>query len=179
MALVQCRECGEKVSNKAATCPKCGIATPGGAARSGDAFVGFGLILVLGFGLYLFLRDGGPSLEERLQHEAAMKGALRAAKREFPKNVVQAGGWSNWSIAGVEIGKEWRHIRVRVAVPDGEANDLFGRAPEHQFTATSGACPRQGAAVYKALPKDNRLYLDIGTKRDIHISVDCNYWAWP
>lgn len=32
MALVNCRECGEQVSDSAATCPKCGVAAPAGMA---------------------------------------------------------------------------------------------------------------------------------------------------
>ena len=29
MALIKCKECGSEVSNKAKTCPKCGISNPG------------------------------------------------------------------------------------------------------------------------------------------------------
>lgn len=31
MALVACRECGSKISDAAATCPQCGVASPAGA----------------------------------------------------------------------------------------------------------------------------------------------------
>ena len=34
MALKQCRECGGKVSTGAATCPHCGVGSPGGGVAS-------------------------------------------------------------------------------------------------------------------------------------------------
>jgi hypothetical protein len=33
MALIKCKECGSEVSSLAQTCPKCGIAHPGGAGQ--------------------------------------------------------------------------------------------------------------------------------------------------
>lgn len=32
MALIQCRECKSEISDSAATCPRCGVASPGGSA---------------------------------------------------------------------------------------------------------------------------------------------------
>jgi hypothetical protein len=39
MALTSCIECGSEVSDKAATCPRCGVANPGGKERKGRLVV--------------------------------------------------------------------------------------------------------------------------------------------
>lgn len=33
MALTKCRECGQKVSSEAASCPHCGVSSPSGSLR--------------------------------------------------------------------------------------------------------------------------------------------------
>jgi hypothetical protein len=53
MALVDCRECGASISNKASTCPQCGVGKPGGGKKSFGA--PFAVALITGIGLVILL----------------------------------------------------------------------------------------------------------------------------
>lgn len=56
MALIKCKECGEKVSNKAKTCPSCGVTVP----KQTSLFTWLVLVLIV-FGVYSAIQDPGPS----------------------------------------------------------------------------------------------------------------------
>ena len=61
MAMTKCKECGGKVSTKAAACPSCGVkikSEPGAGARFFGNLVSLGVLIWLGF---MFLGDMGSS----------------------------------------------------------------------------------------------------------------------
>lgn len=49
MAIVNCKECGKEVSDKADKCPHCGVSNPSGSAITGcaDVLHGIGCIIML------------------------------------------------------------------------------------------------------------------------------------
>lgn len=53
MALIYCRECGQKISEQAPSCPKCGVPTR--SQNKNGLFVSIIFILIVGAGLYLYL----------------------------------------------------------------------------------------------------------------------------
>lgn len=63
MALIECGECGKRISDKAAACPACGAPTGsnGGAAvsvtRAGGKWEGWGFVMIVGGMLAVMASD--------------------------------------------------------------------------------------------------------------------------
>lgn len=68
MALTKCKECGEQVSNKAKTCPKCGAATP----KKTSAFT---WIIALLFGVIIFTTMQGTDTPSETRSTTASRGS--------------------------------------------------------------------------------------------------------
>ena len=88
MALTKCRECGEQVSNKAGTCPKCGCPTKG-KNKSAMRLLFFLILSALGFLIYSGIRPELESAHERvaqerqqLERDRAAEGAAREVERD-------------------------------------------------------------------------------------------------
>lgn len=124
-------------------------------------------------------REDARKVAEDSARTSAMRQSLAAIEDQFANGVVPVAGWGEWHAASFGFDDRGRELRVRVLVPDRQARDLFSRSSEHQFVATSAACPRRGAAVYGALPTGARLVLAIGTGAGVYIDLDCNSHALP
>lgn len=96
MALVHCRECGEKISDQAPSCPKCGAPqqqAPQKTNGNNSGFlIGLILIVVLGFGGYFYLTTTStiqpPATETR-------QDRIDAADRLLARNCTVLANMSN------------------------------------------------------------------------------------
>lgn len=59
MAVKACKECGDKVSSKAKTCPHCGVSNPG--VRASDQAVGCMVLIVIAVGVILYINNHNSS----------------------------------------------------------------------------------------------------------------------
>ena len=75
MGMVKCRECGKEVSDKAKTCPSCGIEKPAPASRVGT-YLKLGLGALVVFGMVRCISDQ----EDRRASADAEKQRVEAAK---------------------------------------------------------------------------------------------------
>ena len=59
MAMIDCKDCGTSISNKAQSCPKCGRHMRGGplGALKGLAIIAIGVLAVLAFVWLRFMRS--------------------------------------------------------------------------------------------------------------------------
>lgn len=111
MALVKCKECGEKVSTKAKACPNCGAKPP-----KKTSFVTWGVLLIIGLAVYGGMQENASKTpeqraaeaQERQQREAeeARKEAAEEARRD---ERIREYSW-------MEAGKD--AVRAKLKDPD-------------------------------------------------------------
>jgi hypothetical protein len=78
MAVVKCRECGKEVSDKAKSCPHCGVARPAPESK-------FGLYLKLGFGAVLVIAIVRCSSDQEDRKSQAASEAQRIESSKTPE----------------------------------------------------------------------------------------------
>lgn len=101
MALMKCKECGGKVSTKAAACPSCGAKIGQGKSFFAELFGGIVSLIILGAMALVFIgmfSGGTQKTEEELKkelaercNEAAKSAPQGLDKKSFSTNCVQGG----------------------------------------------------------------------------------------
>ena len=89
MALVKCKECGDKVSNKAKSCPSCGAKPP-----KKTSFVTWGIILIISLVIYggYQNKDGSYQVVKPILSEAKkleiQKKVQKHAQKAFERETI-------------------------------------------------------------------------------------------
>ncbi|MDH5524484.1 MAG: hypothetical protein OEY01_10905 [Desulfobulbaceae bacterium] len=91
MALKKCKDCGEKVSKKADSCPKCGSPVKRKSIGCGGLIVALVFLAIMGSVISSFQESSKKATEQRQQAELAqrLKDAGEKARVDFEKNIVE------------------------------------------------------------------------------------------
>jgi len=107
MALVKCKECGEQVSTKAATCPKCGAKAP-----KKTSVVTWLVLIIIVFGVYSAMQ-APPSPQTSKSQSTSVVPPTRSATESPsapPKPEKPASAWSFHTSKDEMSGKTTKYI---------------------------------------------------------------------